>query len=141
MTNQHPSGPRSAGLVMSVSTTIISLILLLPIAALVLEASTGLFTSTTGIVDSTFGDLVDTVLLQYLQNSLTVVSQTLLFACLFAIAPAWWCAHYSFAGRKYLQWLMVFPLAIPAYISAYIYTDAFDYAGPCLLYTSDAADE
>lgn len=130
MTNQHPSGPRSAGLVMSVSTTIISLILLLPIAALVLEASTGLFTSTTGIVDSTFGDLVDTVLLQYLQNSLTVVSQTLLFACLFAIAPAWWCAHYSFAGRKYLQWLMVFPLAIPAYISAYIYTDAFDYAGP-----------
>lgn len=130
MSNQSYPSPRLAGLVMSMSTTIIGLVLLLPIAALFLEATTGLFSSTSGITDSTFADLIDTVLLQYLQNSLTIVSQTLLFACLFAVAPAWWCAHYSFIGRKYLQWLMVFPLAIPAYISAYIYTDAFDYAGP-----------
>lgn len=124
------SSPRFAGFVMSASTTVICLILLLPIVALLLESTTGLLSSAATPADSTFSDLADTVLLQYLQNSLTIVSQTLIFACLFSIAPAWWCAHYDFFGRKYLQWMMVFPLAIPAYISAYIYTDAFDYAGP-----------
>ena len=55
---------------------------------------------------------------------------TLIFACIFAIAPAWWCARYEFKGRRFLQWAMVFPLAIPAYVSAYIYTKTLDYAGP-----------
>lgn len=129
--NVKPStSPRIAGLVMSVSTTIICLVLLLPIAALLLESTAGLWSSTASEADSTFSDLIDTVLLQYVKNSLTIVSQTLIFACIFAVAPAWWCAHYQFSGRKYLQWMMVFPLAIPAYISAYIYTDALDYAGP-----------
>lgn len=129
--NAKPNtSPRIAGLIMSISTTLICLILLLPIAALLIESTTGLLSSVVKGADSTFSDLVDTVLLQYVKNSLTIVSQTLIFACLFAIAPAWWCAHYNFSGRKYLQWMMVFPLAIPAYISAYIYTDALDYAGP-----------
>ena len=115
---------------MSISTAIICLIMLLPIAALIIESSSGLFSTAGEEFDTTFNDLADTVLLQYIQNSLIIVSQTLIFACLFAVAPAWWCAHYDFSGRKYLQWMMVFPLAIPAYISAYIYTDALDYAGP-----------
>ena len=124
------TSPRIAGLVMSASTAIICFIMLMPIAALIFESSIGFFSTTESEFDTTFSDLADTVLVQYIQNSLLIVSGTLLFACLFAIAPAWWCAHYEFFGRKYLQWLMIFPLAIPAYISAYIYTDALDYAGP-----------
>lgn len=124
------TSPQIAGFVMSISTAIICLIMLLPIAALIIESSSGLFSTAGEEFDTTFNDLADTVLLQYIQNSLIIVSQTLIFACLFAVAPAWWCAHYDFSGRKYLQWMMVFPLAIPAYISAYIYTDALDYAGP-----------
>lgn len=122
------NSPRFAGLIISISSAIICLIMLSPIAALFLESAMS-FAVASGI-DSTFRDLADTVLLDYILNSLTIVIQTLFFACVFAIAPAWWCAHYEFNGRKYLQWMMVFPLAIPAYISAYIYTDAFDYAGP-----------
>lgn len=124
------TSPHLAGLIMSTSTAIICLIMLLPIAALIIESTAGGFSSIDSELDTTFNDLADTVLRQYIQNSLTIVSETLFFACLFAIAPAWWCAHYEFSGRKYLQWMMIFPLAIPAYISAYIYTDALDYAGP-----------
>lgn len=124
------NSPRTAGLIISIASTIICLIMLSPIAALLLESATSLLSPASNGSDTTFSDLADTVLLNYIANSLTIVTQTLLFACLFAIAPAWWCAHYEFSGRKYLQWMMVFPLAIPAYISAYIYTDAFDYAGP-----------
>jgi iron(III) transport system permease protein len=123
------TGPRIAGLILSASSVIICAVMLMPIIALLFESLSSLFLPASE-VDETFSDLADSVLTQYVQNSLTIVSGTLLFACLFAIAPAWWCARYEFVGRRYLQWMMVFPLAIPAYISAYIYTDALDYAGP-----------
>lgn len=102
----------------------ISVILFMPIMALLFQSVS--FDS----LDNTFSDLADTVLLDYVLNSVTIVFYTLIFSCFFAIAPAWWCARYEFKGRQYLQWAMVFPLAIPAYISAYIYTDMLDYGGP-----------
>lgn len=130
MKTQKPSSPHFAGFIMSSSTAIICFIMLLPIAALVFESLSSFLPTAETETDSTFSDLADSVLFHYIRNSLTIVSGSLFFASIFAIAPAWWCAHYEFSGRKYLQWLMVFPLAIPAYISAYIYTDALDYAGP-----------
>lgn len=129
MNVKHKSSPPIAGLLISIITTLISLIMLLPIAALIFESFASHFISSSEI-DSTFSDLAETVLTHYIFNSLSIVAGTLMFACIFAIAPAWWCAHYEFKGRKTLQWLMIFPLAIPAYISAYIYTDTLDYAGP-----------
>jgi len=103
---------------------LIALILFVPILALLYQSLHQ------GAGDNSFAQIADTVLLDYVLNSIYVVFGTLLFACLFAIAPAWWCARYEFKGRNILQWAMIFPLAIPAYISAYIYTDALDYAGP-----------
>jgi iron(III) transport system permease protein len=32
--------------------------------------------------------------------------------------------------KKQLRWLLLLPLAMPAYLVAYLYTDLFDYAGP-----------
>ncbi|MFT7409715.1 MAG: iron(III) transport system permease protein [Oleispira sp.] len=128
MNIKHTSGPHNAGFIMSVSTAIICFIMLMPIVALLFESLSSIVTPDDN--DNTFSNLADSVLFEYIKNSLAVVSGTLIFACLFAIAPAWWCARYEFAGRRYLQWMMIFPLAIPAYISAYIYTDALDYAGP-----------
>ena len=110
--------------ILTIIAGLISLILFMPIVALVLQSLS--FES----ADDIFNDLASTVLFDYTLNSLQVVFATLVFSALFAIAPAWWCAKYEFKGRTYLQWAMVFPLAIPAYISAYIYTDALDYAGP-----------
>jgi len=34
------------------------------------------------------------------------------------------------AGKAILRWLLILPLAMPAYLVAYLYTDLFDYAGP-----------
>ena len=33
-------------------------------------------------------------------------------------------------GAHFFRWLLLLPLAMPAYVIAYIYTDLFDYAGP-----------
>lgn len=109
---------------LTITAGIISGILFLPVIALVFQSLS--FHS----MDNTFSELADTVLLDYVLNSIAIVAITLMFSCLLAVAPAWWCARYEFKGRNYLQWAMVLPLAIPAYISAYIYTDMLDYAGP-----------
>mgnify|MGYP002335740090 FL=1 len=109
---------------LTITAGIISGILFLPVIALVFQSLS--FHS----MDNTFSELADTVLLDYVLNSIAIVAITLIFSCLLAVAPAWWCARYEFKGRNYLQWAMVLPLAIPAYISAYIYTDMLDYAGP-----------
>lgn len=129
MNVKSPPSPPFAGFLISMSTAAICLLMLMPVAALILESVASFFVSD-GEFDTTFNDLADSVLFNYIRNSLSVVTGTLIFSCLFAIAPAWWCSHYEFKGRQYLQWMMIFPLAIPAYISAYIYTDALDYAGP-----------
>jgi iron(III) transport system permease protein len=44
--------------------------------------------------------------------------------------PAWLVAQFDFPGRRWLEWLLVLPLAVPAYVMAYAYTDALQYAGP-----------
>lgn len=38
-------------------------------------------------------------------------------------------ARYEFKGRRLLQWLLITPLAMPAYILGYVYADMFSYTG------------
>ena len=35
-----------------------------------------------------------------------------------------------FPGRRIFEWALVLPLAMPAYVTAYVYTDLLEYAGP-----------
>ncbi len=76
-----------------------------------------------------FKNISETVLGAYIYNSLSVLIQSLFFSSLIAIPTAWWCARYDFFGRSLMILLLVMPIAIPAYISAYIYTDLLDYSG------------
>jgi iron(III) transport system permease protein len=48
----------------------------------------------------------------------------------FGVSSAWVISRYDFAGRNMLEWMLLLPAAIPAYIIAYCYTDFFEYAGP-----------
>lgn len=111
-----------------ITALILACLMMTPVLALVFESVSSFWSGSEA--DTTFRDLADTVLWHYTLNSLLVVTGAVVFACALAILPAWWCAHYEFSGRRYLQWALVFPLAIPAYISAYIYTELLDYAGP-----------
>jgi iron(III) transport system permease protein len=43
---------------------------------------------------------------------------------------AWLVTNFQFPGRGALLWLLPLPLAIPTYISAYVYVDILDAAGP-----------
>lgn len=100
----------------------IALLLLLPLLALIFQALQP--------DEAVFGHLLDTVLPTYVLNSLLLIFWVSLGALLLAIPCAWLMARCEFIGRRYLQWALLLPLAMPAYIVAYVYTDLLDYAGP-----------
>jgi iron(III) transport system permease protein len=43
---------------------------------------------------------------------------------------AWLVTMYRFPGRGWLQWALLLPLAVPAYVGAYALVDFLEYAGP-----------
>ncbi|WP_333607176.1 ABC transporter permease [Arsukibacterium sp.] len=71
-----------------------------------------------------------TVLADYVINSLVLAFGVGLGALLLGTGSAWLVANYQFAGRRVLEWLLLLPLAMPAYIIAYTYTGMLDFAGP-----------
>ncbi|MFK7839095.1 MAG: ABC transporter permease [Bdellovibrionales bacterium] len=77
----------------------------------------------------TFGFLIRNVLDDVLVNTLGIVVLTGLGVFIIGVGCAWFVSQYSFFGRRILQWALFMPLAFPAYILAYVYTDFFDIAG------------
>ncbi|QBF83639.1 iron ABC transporter permease [Shewanella maritima] len=99
----------------------IAAIIILPLFALLLQAAMP--------DEEVFSHLYDTVLPTYIYNSLMLMLLVGFGSLIIAIPAAWFVARCDFPGRKQFQWLLLLPLAMPAYIVAYVYTDLFDYAG------------
>lgn len=74
--------------------------------------------------------LVDTVLFDYLSNSLVLVLGVAIGVSTMGVTSAWLTTICVFPGSKILTWALLLPLAMPAYIIAYTYTGMFDFAGP-----------
>ncbi|WP_421270832.1 ABC transporter permease [Aeromonas veronii] len=100
----------------------IALLLGLPVIALLFSAFSA--------EGELFRHLADTVLLDYLGNTLGLVVGVVLLSLLFGIPTAWLVAMCQVPGRRALQWALMLPMAMPSYIVAYVYTDLLDYSGP-----------
>ncbi len=74
--------------------------------------------------------LADTVLGDYIGNSLSLMLGVTLGAGGIGIATAWLTSMYRFPGRGVFVWALLLPLAFPAYILAYTYTGMLEPAGP-----------
>lgn len=74
--------------------------------------------------------LTETVLSDYVINSLLLIVGVSFGTLTMGITCAWLTSVYKFPGRKVFQWLLLLPMALPAYIIAYTYTGMMDFAGP-----------
>ena len=74
--------------------------------------------------------LYDTVLTEYIINSITLVFGVSIGVLLLGVSTAWLTSLCNFPGKKWFVWTLLLPLAMPAYIIAYTYTGMFDFAGP-----------
>lgn len=107
---------------LSISSFAVALLLALPIFVIV-----GFVFS--GSVDL-FQHLYETVLVDYVSNSLLLMLGVGVGVLLLGIPTAWLTSVCDFPGRKLFSWALLLPLAVPAYIIAYTYTGLLDYAGP-----------
>jgi iron(III) transport system permease protein len=46
------------------------------------------------------------------------------------VTTAWLTVMHEFPGRRFFEWALVLPLAMPAYVMAYVYTDLLQFVGP-----------
>lgn len=74
--------------------------------------------------------LVDTVLREYVINSLLLMLGVAIGTLVIGVGAAWLTSMCSFPGRGIFEWALLLPMAIPAYIIAYTYTGLFEFAGP-----------
>lgn len=74
--------------------------------------------------------LVDTVLQEYVTNSLLLMLGVAIGTLVLGVGSAWLTSMCQFPGRGIFEWALLLPMAIPAYIIAYTYTGLFEFAGP-----------
>ena len=72
----------------------------------------------------------DTVLANYVVNTALLMVLVAVLTATIGVALAWTVATKDFPGRRFLSWALVLPLAAPAYVVAYVYTDLLEYSGP-----------
>ena len=78
----------------------------------------------------TWPHLAQTVLPGFVANTLTLVALVGAGVAFGGTVAAWLVTHRRFPGCGWFEWALLLPLAMPAYVMAYAYTDWLDYAGP-----------
>ncbi|NWN90758.1 iron ABC transporter permease [Marinobacter adhaerens] len=74
--------------------------------------------------------LIQTTLPRYLITTGKLMFGVGVITLVIGLATAWAVTMCEFPGRKYFEWAMLLPFAVPAYVIAYVYTSLLDYAGP-----------
>ncbi len=90
-----------------------------------------------GGTSETWGHLSSTVLPEYIANSLWLCLGVGLGVGVVGVTTAWLTAMHDFPGRRFFEWALVLPLAVPAYVMAYVYTDFLQFVGPVQTFLRD----
>ena len=106
----------------SVGAALIAAVVLAPMLAVVWIA----FHPTENI----WPHLMATVLPRYFGNTLILMVGVGVVTAAVGTGAAWLVAMYRFPGSRWLDYALLFPLAIPAYVGAYALVDFLQYAGP-----------
>lgn len=112
----------SESLLWPVGAGLIALIVLLPIGSVLWTA----FHPTENI----WPHLIATTLPRYVQNTLILALGTGCLAAAMGAGAAWLVTMYRFPLSRLTEWLLFLPLAVPAYVGAYVQVDFLEYSGP-----------
>ena len=97
------------------------------IAAPLLSVAARVFSGGTG---GTWSHLAATVLPDYVATTLWLCVGVGLGVAALGVGAAWLVTRHEFPLRSQFEWALVLPLAMPAYVMAYTYTDLLQYVGP-----------
>lgn len=91
----------------------------------IVSVATSMFATDNG----TIAHLSRTVLPDYLANTFWLVIGVGSGVFIVGTGTAWLVAMCAFPGQRFFQWALIVPLALPAYILAYAYTDLLSHPG------------
>ena len=80
--------------------------------------------------DGLWAHLASTVLPEYVRNSVLLCLGVGAGSLAIGAGAGWLVTMYRFPGQRLLNWALVLPLAVPAYVLAYAYTDFLQVSGP-----------
>ncbi|PUB18902.1 ABC transporter permease [Yoonia sediminilitoris] len=106
----------------SVGALAIAVAVLVPILAVVWFALTP--------TENIWPHLMRTTFPRYLGNTVVLMLSVGALTAMIGTGAAWLVVMYRFPGRDLLQWALLMPLAVPAYVGAYALVDFLEYAGP-----------
>ncbi|MAN55838.1 MAG: ABC transporter permease [Paracoccus sp. (in: a-proteobacteria)] len=121
--HRHDHGLRQgSGRAWSVAAGLIAALVLLPVGTVIWLALNP--------SENIWPHLMATVMPRYLMNTAILAAGTGMLAAAMGAGAAWLVSLYDFPGRRLLEWALLLPLAVPAYIGAYALADFLDYSGP-----------
>lgn len=100
------------------------------VAALILIPVVVVFSSFLKPADDVWLHLVETTLNSLLINTFWLSVGVVIGTSLLGVSLAWFTAVYEFPGSRFFSWALMLPLAIPAYVTAFVVLGLFDYTGP-----------
>ena len=116
-------GPRNRqGALWTGGALVVASLVALPVGAVILLS---LFPE-----ENIWGHLAHTVLPGYVLRTLTLLILVAGGTLAIGVGTAWIVTMCHFPGRRWFEWALLLPFAVPAYVIAYTYTDLLEYAGP-----------
>ena len=82
-----------------------------------------------GEYSENWNHLYNFVLIDYITNSLILVTGVSLITLFIGTGTAWLITNFNFHGKRFFEWALILALAIPPYILAYTFTGLFDSYG------------
>ena len=124
-TSSQTDTPRPLRVLLSVFLCLLALVLLLPILAVLASVL-----QWNGESAQILREMSSTVLPDYALTSLLLCIAVAVGVAVVGMATAAAVTLFDFAGRKTFEWALLLPLAMPAYVVAYAYTDFLQFSGP-----------
>ena len=124
-TSSQTSTPRPLRVLLSVFLCLLALVLLLPILAVL--ASTLQWNAESAQI---LREMTSTVLPDYALTTLLLCVAVAVGVAVVGMATAAAVTLFDFTGRKTFEWALLLPIAMPAYVVAYAYTDFLQFSGP-----------
>lgn len=100
------------------------------IAALVLLPLSVLLLSWQSIDQQIWSHLWETQMTRLLSNTAVLLLGVGVGVTLLGVSLAWLTSLCEFPGRRWLDWALMLPFAIPAYVLAFVFVGLLDFSGP-----------
>lgn len=120
--DQARASVAGAHIVWPIGATLTAALIAMPVLAIIWIA---LFPT-----ENSWSHLASTVLPGYIATTVLLMAGVGIGVAVIGTGTAWLVAMCRFPGRKIFAWLLILPMAMPAYVIAYTYTDLLEYAGP-----------